>query len=579
MSREVVPVAILLFVLLIFATGYVQQSGMHLQDGMYTAGTDSPEVASLLSSDPRFVVFLSSDEPLLKAADPDLLFTRGVLSVAETDKGSAAANAVQTDYVSYLTAVYNREEDLFAAYPLWIDLQYVESELDFTATQSGQQIGSLRRMGASLIPDQPVVELPTPSPELGASKEELRAALVASEGDESAVARYTDTLSSGPDLGDYATPSQITPSLPFDAIVLIFVFIFPLYFTSQFFMMSIMNERIDRRGEILLSTPARPWVVIAGKMLPYLVLMVAVTAILSIFTGATYAVIVALVPVIFFFLAAALLIGMTSRSFKELSFISIFFSTIATSYLFFPSIFAHIHVISLISPLTLVIYDLEGAGFTLGDYFYSTFLFWATSAIIFAICIVNFREERLFSLHPLRMKMREYIAALIPASHPFAALFGLTICTIPFVLMAQMMGLVVLFNLPLPLSLVLLVVIAAFIEEWAKSVGIFAVYCRRPSFLTWKNLILCCLAVMAGFFAGEKLLLFATLAQISESLFGAALFSSLHVLWLPLTLHFTGAFVVTAILKVAGPRSYPVALLGGTAVHSIYNLFILTGGI
>jgi hypothetical protein len=85
--------------------------------------------------------------------------------------------------------------------------------------------------------------------------------------------------------------------------------------------------------------------------------------------------------------------------------------------------------------------------------------------------------------------------------------------------------------------------------------------------------------VMAGFFVGEKLLLFATLAQISESLFGAALFSSLQVLWLPLSLHFAGAFVVTVILKVAGPRSYPAALLGGTAVHSIYNLTILTGGL
>ncbi|WP_245618556.1 hypothetical protein [Methanogenium cariaci] len=44
-----------------------------------------------------------------------------------------------------------------------------------------------------------------------------------------------------------------------------------------------------------------------------------------------------------------------------------------------------------------------------------------------------------------------------------------------------------------------------------------------------------------GFLLGEKLLLFATLAQISESIFGAALFTSLQVLWLPLTLHFTGA--------------------------------------
>ncbi len=579
MSREVIPVAALLFLLLILSTGYIQQSGMHLQDDMYTAGTDSPQAAAILAGDPRFVVWLSPDEALLHSADPDVLITGGALSVGGTQRGAAAANALRTDYATYLTSVYNQEEDLFAAYPLWIDLQYVESELDFAATQEGQRVGSIPQRGTSPVPDHPVEEVAPPSADLSVSEEELRAALVAAEGQDSAVARYTDTLSAGPDLGEYATPSQITPPLPFDAIILIFVFIFPLYFTSQFFMMSIMNERIERRGEILLSTPLPPWAIIAGKMLPYLLMMLGITVVLSFYTGATVAVIVALVPVILFFLANALLIGMTARSFKELSFISIFFSTIATSYLFFPSIFAHIHVISLISPLTLVIYDLEGVGFTMGDYVYSTFLFWTTSAVIFAICIVNFREERLFSLHPLKVKMREYIAALIPETHPFAALFGLTICTIPFVLMAQMMGLVLLFNLPMPLSLVLLVIVAAFIEEWAKSLGIYAVYCRRPSFLSWRNLVLCCLAVMAGFFVGEKLLLFATLAQISESLFGAALFSSLHVLWLPLTLHFAGAFVVTVILKVAGPRSYPAALLGGTAVHSIYNLTILTGGL
>ncbi len=51
---------------------------------------------------------------------------------------------------------------------------------------------------------------------------------------------------------------------------------------------------------------------------------------------------------------------MLSRSFKELSFVSIFFSTVATSYLFFPSIFANVHVISLISPLTLIVLSTAG---------------------------------------------------------------------------------------------------------------------------------------------------------------------------------------------------------------------------
>ena len=48
MSREVLPFAIVLFILLVAVTGYAAQAGMHLQDGMYNVGVDDPQVASLI---------------------------------------------------------------------------------------------------------------------------------------------------------------------------------------------------------------------------------------------------------------------------------------------------------------------------------------------------------------------------------------------------------------------------------------------------------------------------------------------------------------------------------------------------
>lgn len=570
--REVLPVAVALFILLIVVTGYTQESGIHLQDRMYTAGVDTTETGTIITGDPRFTVYRGTPEGTdLTVAPPDV-------KSANTDRGEAALKAFQTDYSNYITAQYNREDDLFAAYPLWIDIQYVKSELDFTATESGTGVAGAPNPYQNPVPDRAVHSVPKPSADIGYTKEELRSELVTTEGEDSTVARYTDVVAGEGALGTFKTPSQITPPLPFDAIVLVFVFIFPLYFTSQFYMMSIMNERIERRGEILLSSPLRPSAIVIGKMLPYLVVMCGVTAVLSLTTGETAVVLAAVFPIILFFLAAALFIGMASRSFKELSFISIFFSTVATSYLFFPSIFANIHVISLISPLTLIIYAIEGTPFTLADYFYSTFLFWVTAAILFAVCIINFNEERLFTLHPLRAKVREYIGSAVSEKHPFASLFGITLFSIPFVLMAQLMLLVLLFNLPMPLSLVVLIFAAAFIEELAKSVGIYAIAVERPAFLTLRNVIAASLAVMAGFFFGEKLLLFATLAQISESVFGAALFTSLQVLWLPLTLHFTGAFITVSLIKIFGKRVYPFALVAASLVHGAYNLFFITGG-
>ncbi len=43
--------------------------------------------------------------------------------------------------------------------------------------------------------------------------------------------------------------------------------------------------------------------------------------------------------------------------------------------------------------------------------------------------------------------------------------------------MAQMMCLVLFFNIPMPYSLVFLLLFAALIEEIAKSVGIYTMYC------------------------------------------------------------------------------------------------------
>ncbi len=57
MSRDVLPLAIVLFVLLVLVTGFTAQTGLHLQDGMYRVGVDDPQVAQLIASDARFSVY------------------------------------------------------------------------------------------------------------------------------------------------------------------------------------------------------------------------------------------------------------------------------------------------------------------------------------------------------------------------------------------------------------------------------------------------------------------------------------------------------------------------------------------
>jgi ABC-type Na+ efflux pump permease subunit len=580
MSRDVLPLAVVLFVLLIAVTGFSAQSGLHLQDGMYRVGVDDPQLAQLLASDARFTVYhLDAPDLIANRNAFDLTIVKGNVTTGTSGRAVAAQKTLERDYAKYVNSVYNTEDDLFAAYPLWIDTQTVKSELSFLATQSGQYVSAAPGRAAP-VPEGTVQQVATPSPTLAVSEDALRQQLVQSNAKNTQISRYTDVLSSSsPSMGSFKTPSQLSPPLPFDSIILVFVFIFPLYFTSQFFMMSIMNERIERKGEILLSTPVKASSIIIGKMLPYFLGMITICAILTLWIKASWLILLPLIPVIIFFLANALLIGMLSRSFKELSFVSIFFSTVATSYLFFPSIFANVHVISLISPLTLIVLTLQGTAWTATDYLYSTSLFWLTGAVLFYIAAKNFKEERLFSEKNLVTRLREFLSEILSCRHPFLSLFLLAGFSIPFVFMVQMMCLVLFFNLPMPYSLVFLLLFAALIEEIAKGVGIYTLFVRDPAFLTWKNLVYACGATAIGFLVAEKLLLLITLAQITDSVFGSILFLSIGSLWLPLLLHFAGVLIVACCLKKWGANGFAPGLALAMIVHCFYNLYFILGWI
>ncbi|MDD3622803.1 MAG: PrsW family intramembrane metalloprotease [Methanofollis sp.] len=579
MSKEVLPVTVVLLFALLLATGLTVQGGIHLHDGIYTAATDDEAAAAILAGDPSFATTYADLAAILEEnRGYDLIIADNKIWTARTAKGEAALAAFETAYRHYQNAVYSSADDLFAAYPLWIDTIEIESELDFTATEAGTSAGMQRGRQTAPFPRGTIEPVPTPDADLEIDEEALREAAAR---DPASTGKVEAVLGGGqvdaPALGTFKTPSQLSPPLPFESLIYIFVFIFPLYFTSQFFMMAIANERSGRRGEVLLSTPAGPTTIIVGKALPYFLLMLAISAAILLVTGGPLTVLLPLIPVILFFLAGALFIGMTARSFRELSFLSIFFSTVMTAYLFFPSIFANVHAVSLISPLTLVVLLFQGSGFGMADYVYSTALFYLGTAAILFLCVRNFNEERLFSQERLTSKVVSFVAGAMARGHPFASLVALNALSIPLVCMVQMMYLVLFFNLPLPLALVLLILLAAFTEEVFKSIGIAALFKRAGRAPGWKSLGIAAVATGFGFLLGEKLLLFVTLSQLTGSVFGDVLFSGVGLLWMPFLLHTAGAAIVAATLKVGGARAYPFGVLIAGCVHAFYN-FVLIGG-
>ncbi len=578
MGRNTLPVAVVLVLCLVAATGFTAERGIHLQDGIYRLGTDNPAVAGIVGGDARFVLYSGDRETLFSNRDSlDIIVTGSEVFASDSERGRSALRTLERDYQQYLDSVYSMQQDLFAAYPLWIDTREVKSELDFSATQSGVQISAVATPGQPPVPENPPEEVPTPEPGIPISVEELRQGLRQSQEAQGGIARYSEFLGSESPFGSFRTPSQLSPPLPFDSIILVFLFIFPLYFSSQFYMMSIMQERIERTGEVLLSSPAGAPAIVLGKAFPYLAGMLAISAGIALYIRAPLSILLPLVPVILFFLASALVIGMVSRSFKELSFVSIFFSTVMTSYLFFPSIFANVHVISTVSPLTLVVLSLQGGTYTASQYLYATSLFFVASAILFYVGIVNFREERLFSLSGIAARIREFVSASLSSKHPYLSVFAVSCLSVPFVFMAEMLLLVLVFNLPMPLSLVILIVSAACVEEVAKSIGITTFLLDEQCQVSWTFVAAASLATAAGFLFAEKLLLFVTLAQITESIFGSVLFLTLGPLVYPFLLHFACVLTLSSSVKAWGRKGYIPGIAGATIIHCVYNFTIILG--
>ena len=251
MDKGLIPIVAALFILLVIVMGFAQSSGIHLEDNVYTVLTDSDAGAGIIGYDSRFIIlkvpsgYFSAHPQYL--SDPqyrgafDLIIAGDKVLTSGTDRSNAALLAFDRDYSRYKIAFYNRQDDLYAAYPVWIDEKTVESVIDFTATQMGRAAFSYSNPYRAPAP-QNIIEIPLPSEEIEIPVEELRRYLIADEGRDAALSRYTDILRSGDlEIIQYKVPSQMSASLPFDTIVLVFVFIFPLYFTSQFFMMSIMN--------------------------------------------------------------------------------------------------------------------------------------------------------------------------------------------------------------------------------------------------------------------------------------------------------------------------------------------------
>ena len=282
-------------------------------------------------------------------------------------------------------------------------------------------------------------------------------------------------------------------------------------------------------------------------------------------------IILILLPVSLMFLSTSFLGAIIARSFKELSFVLIFLSVFLSGYIFFPAMFANIHAISIISPITLVVRLLENETVSISDYMFSTLPLYLLSILIFTFGIFIYREEDLFTQKSIKEKLLDSIQEFIKRVP--APLFSLSIALLPLVFSIQLMLIVLMFNFPIRIGILLFIIVAAFVEELVKSIGTYTVFSRKMSDVTTGNALKFGILSGFGFFAGEKILLLVVIASIAGSAFGSVM--GIGLLVFPLLLHVTSTTVASLSMRYLGHKEYFACVVLASIVHAAYNLYLV----
>ncbi|MEZ3114450.1 PrsW family intramembrane metalloprotease [Halobaculum sp. MBLA0147] len=377
------------------------------------------------------------------------------------------------------------------------------------------------------------------------------------------------------------SPAEISPPFPFSSLLLAFLFLVPMNFVIQAFGSSVLDERVNRRGELLLVAPISRLDIVAGKTLPYLAASLAAIAAIALAVGGGPITVAAVAPVALVFLGATFLGAMFARSFKELTFVTVTVSVFLTTYVFVPAIFTTITPVALISPLTLVVRDLQpsGAATTLFEYVFSTGPFYLVAGVLFLLGTGVYREEDMFTQRSIPKKFLDALDARLTG---VASVGLLTALFLPFVFVAELLGVALFVAVPRSLALPAILVIVAVVEELAKSVHVYAGFEKARFERRLPVAVTLGVVSGVGFFVAEKFTAIVQFVGLDRLPAGEAAFATggigvagaLGLLAAPLVLHVvTGA--VAAVGASRGRTGFGVGLGLAMAIHFAYDYLVV----
>lgn len=576
-TRSTIMLALSL-VLVIAAAFAATQTQMSMNQKIYTVTSTEAGLRPIFDSDQRFNYITIQDGANPSIEKADLVIHGNTVYPDDNARSAAAGNALESTLKEYREFVLSSYDDINNSHPVWVTVHDIERPQYFQLLSAPGQATDTRTSGQGTAGEQQNnddIAMMSPeklnkgsTPQIPESTKEI--------------AEYKgkaffqkQTIS---------TPSFFSPPIPFTAILYAFLFIFPIYFVSQFYSTSIMDERTNKKGELILAAPLSSRDIVFGKTVPYILITLLIQAIVTVYIMGiptdiktlqnSILILVTIAPVVLLFFSLTFFGAILARSFKELTFTSVFLSVVISGYLFFPAMFANIHAISSISPVTLIVHLIEGDTVEAATYLFSTlpFYFVALAAFVFGTYIYS--EEDLFTQKSVPEKITDCLELFL--SGTFGSVFLLSIIGIPIVYMTQLMLIVMLFNLPAPQSVIVMLILSAIAEEVIKSAGIYTVFKRKMRSPTIKNALVLAVLSGTGFFIGEKAVAVLTLAPIASSAFGTVMHMG-SLLLIPLLLHICTTAISSVVMCKAGTGKYLLAVLLAAMVHSLYNLYILRG--
>lgn len=531
------------------------------------------------------------------ADDADLVVTDDVVRVADTTTGDAAQTELRDAIRSFNNRHLRAEDDQAAAFPVLVDLVFVEQSGGAAVGGDGgggdgvggdgASDGGSGDGGGSAGTDG------TAGDGSGDGTAGDGTTSDGGTGDGGTDAGTGDDGGSGgdtelpvPDIGfggggaQSGTPGSISAPFPFSSLLLAFVFVLPMNFVIQAYGSTIMDERRNRRGELLLVAPVTRTDVVGGKTLPYLGAITAITVGIAALIGGGPLSVLAVLPIGLLFLGLTFLGAMFARSYKELTFLTVSISVLVTTFVFVPAIFTDVTPIALISPLTLVVMDLDGGSVGLGEIAFAIGPSLLASGVLFGLGTGIYREEDMFTQLPVHRKALDALAAWIHRRRHIAVM---TAVFIPFVFVLELLSVAILFALPLAVSLPAIMLLVAVIEEVAKSIHVYAAFEHDRFDRGMPIAIGLGLASGTGFFLAEKVTHAVQLVGLDQLEIAQAAFTpgtdvaptiAIALFLAPLVLHCVTA-AISAVGASRNGREYGVALAVAVLVHAAYNLGVI----